>query len=386
MSAPRNCRARSGSGPFLPFAAPCARRASGLILLCALWTGALPAGATSARPVLLVLQIEDGTQQLGPVEIEHLSTYLSSSLAETGSFDIVPREELRAVLDRERAESYRACYDEACQIELGRELAAQKVLTTKVLVVGAQCVVSSTLIDLAKAASESAKTAKTACTPEGFVSAIDEIVLALSGKAPSAQTLGAKETPSGGELAVLSNPPGAVVDVDGMARGTTPLALGEEPPGSHRIRVHLEGHLPFETRAEVGEALRTSVTAELVEVAVHEAAREERSTATTWGAIFGASAVTSAIAAVTLFALAPSRESILANEYDRFLVARSADAKERLYQDLEASVDRHNLSMVGGTALTGIAVSAAVLAAVYLLGVEEPPTSTGAVTTERGTE
>ena len=49
--------------------------------------------------------------------------------------------------------------------------------------------------------------------------------------------------PSPGRLLVRSSPPGALVDVNGEPRGTTPLALSEIPYGSYTLRVSRPGYV-----------------------------------------------------------------------------------------------------------------------------------------------
>ena len=49
--------------------------------------------------------------------------------------------------------------------------------------------------------------------------------------------------PSPGRLLVRSSPPGALVDVNGAPRGTTPLALSEIPYGSYTLRVSRPGYV-----------------------------------------------------------------------------------------------------------------------------------------------
>ena len=49
--------------------------------------------------------------------------------------------------------------------------------------------------------------------------------------------------PSPGRLLVRSSPPGALVDVNGAPRGTTPLALSELPYGSYTLRVSRPGYV-----------------------------------------------------------------------------------------------------------------------------------------------
>ena len=49
--------------------------------------------------------------------------------------------------------------------------------------------------------------------------------------------------PSPGRLFVRSSPPGALVDVNGAPRGTTPLALSEIPYGSYTLRLSRPGYV-----------------------------------------------------------------------------------------------------------------------------------------------
>lgn len=55
----------------------------------------------------------------------------------------MPRTELKKRLVETRSDTYKECYDQACQIELGRELAAEVTLATQISKLGSKCVVSS---------------------------------------------------------------------------------------------------------------------------------------------------------------------------------------------------------------------------------------------------
>jgi len=48
------------------------------------------------------------------------------------------------------------------------------------------------------------------------------------------------------ELTVLSHPLGAEVRVDGVFKGVTPLILSDLEPGSHTVRLYLEGYPVYE--------------------------------------------------------------------------------------------------------------------------------------------
>lgn len=52
-------------------------------------------------------------------------------------------------------------------------------------------------------------------------------------------------------LALVSNPPGAVVQVDGRVVGQTPLELSDLAPGRHAIALMLDGYEPWDDAAEL---------------------------------------------------------------------------------------------------------------------------------------
>ena len=54
-------------------------------------------------------------------------------------------------------------------------------------------------------------------------------------------------------LAVMTAPPGALVMVDGDARGRTPVAIEGIAPGAHRLRLLKQGFVPCELTVSVGE-------------------------------------------------------------------------------------------------------------------------------------
>lgn len=129
--------------------------------------------------ILAVFDIEDVTKQLKEQETLQIREFLETRLTELGGFKTIPREQLRQRLQREKAGSYRACFDEACQIELGKEVAAEKSLATRILKVGSTCVVTSKLFDLKTATSEKAASARVACSPEGLLEGINQLAKQL---------------------------------------------------------------------------------------------------------------------------------------------------------------------------------------------------------------
>ncbi len=122
--------------------------------------------------------------QLDRPAVLALSDYLATSLAATGRHRVVPRAELEERLRDQKAASYRACYDESCQLEVGKEVAADHALATKVVKLGAQCVLTMKLFDLRTAATAWAATARGECGQEALLDLVDR---ALAGGGAAAK-------------------------------------------------------------------------------------------------------------------------------------------------------------------------------------------------------
>jgi hypothetical protein len=115
---------------------------------------------------------------------------------------VIPSSDLKAAIATLKADSYKSCYDEACQIEVGREVAAQKTLATRIGKLGERCVFTSTLYDLGRAASERGASEVTDCKPETFLVAIDRVAVELrSGESGAVEAV---EAPASEELSERS--------------------------------------------------------------------------------------------------------------------------------------------------------------------------------------
>ena len=131
------------------------------------------------RPVVAVFDIEDTrqtTERLSKVEMTDLTNYLTSLLAGTKRFTTVPRSDLRKVLAEQKAETYQACYDESCQIEIGKEVAAEKSLATKLNRLGKKCVVTLTLFDLRKSITEDSVNTRGGCSTDNLTEVFEQLV------------------------------------------------------------------------------------------------------------------------------------------------------------------------------------------------------------------
>jgi TolB-like protein len=152
-------------------------------------------GFAGERPIVAVFDMEDSSATLQPEVLENLTEYLAVKLAE-GGFQVIPRDQVKQRLVAEKKGTYRECFDKSCQIEMGRELAAQKVLSVKILKVAGRCQLTATLFDLKKAATEDAASAEGSCDEESMGQAVLKIAEKLSAKvAPEIPDQPAPEPP-----------------------------------------------------------------------------------------------------------------------------------------------------------------------------------------------
>ncbi len=131
-----------------------------------------------------MFDLEDRGGALTETSRSQIAEIIAAELVKSGRFEIVPRTELRKRMSEEKRESYRECYEESCQIELGKELAANHVLQTQVVRIGRNCTLTMRLYDVRKATASSADSQRVRCEEEAV----------LDGSIRAAQTIsGARE-------------------------------------------------------------------------------------------------------------------------------------------------------------------------------------------------
>ena len=187
--------------PAAPRAAPCAvarpigEHRSVLSVLLPLIVVSWPDPGTA--PVVAVFAVEQRGASLSTQARAGLTDYVSTRLAASGRARVVPQAELKRALAEQKKASYEACYDESCQLEIGREVAAQQTLATRIQKLGGVCVVSLTVFDLTSAASVAASTAEGGCTEAAIFTTTKSAVAQLVGTgAPSAVAPPAPSSPA----------------------------------------------------------------------------------------------------------------------------------------------------------------------------------------------
>ncbi|MBI2372664.1 MAG: PEGA domain-containing protein [Deltaproteobacteria bacterium] len=140
--------------------------------------GTLAAGPTDPD-IVAVFDIQPrDVSSFGRNEIAKFSDFLNSAVTAAG-LRTVPRSEIATRLRELVKGSYDECFQEACQIELGKALAAQKALSSTWTRIGETCLFSIRLYDLRTAVAEFSAKADHRCTEDGLRDAVEEVVQAL---------------------------------------------------------------------------------------------------------------------------------------------------------------------------------------------------------------
>ncbi len=129
--------------------------------------------------IIAVFNVEARRVKLKASVLAAMSDYLGNLIAQKGTYRVVPRDDLKRRLVGQKLKSYRHCYDQSCQIEIGRELAAHKSLSTLILRLGGKCRVTATVYDLLTATAEYGVTAEGDCTEEGITASLQEVAAGL---------------------------------------------------------------------------------------------------------------------------------------------------------------------------------------------------------------
>ena len=134
------------------------------------------------KPVVAVFDIQDTRKARGLTvqEKADLTAYLGTLLTNTRRYTTVPKSALKAALAAQKAQSYDACYEESCQIEIGKEVAAEKSLATRISKLGKKCIIAVTMYDLRKSAAENAVKDRVPCDVDSLLEAFEKLVPQLA--------------------------------------------------------------------------------------------------------------------------------------------------------------------------------------------------------------
>ena len=179
---------------------------------------AAPRARAADGPIVAMFDMEDKGSGLSGEVLSNLVDYLAARMTECG-YRIVPRDQIRKRIREQKVESYKECYDETCQVALGRELAAEKTMSTRVVRIADTCQVTGMLYDLKQATTDKAATVEAQCTERKLLEATKQLA---------------------SKLCLVLNPqtaPAAVTEIEAQP----------EPPSPPMHPMTLWGHVSFWT-------------------------------------------------------------------------------------------------------------------------------------------
>ena len=138
-------------------------------------------------------------------------TNLLDTIVGQQGFPTVPQAELTSQVDKAKAKSYDSCFDESCQIELGKAVAAEKILASSFASFGKTCTLTLKLLDLRRALTEFSTSEEAPCTEGGLKGAIQRAGPRLrralpDGVEPPPQALASSAGNSGEQRSTKSKP------------------------------------------------------------------------------------------------------------------------------------------------------------------------------------
>lgn len=159
------------------------------LLVVALLCSLTPHASAAGKPqIVVVFDIQDRSGRFPAEALSELTEYFATQIAQGSAYRVVPRTQLKQRLKAQKTTSYKRCYDEKCQIEVGRELSAQKLISTRIIRVGTKCAVTSTLFDLRTSTSERAASQKAVCDQDSLVAALELVATQLKGSGAAVAT------------------------------------------------------------------------------------------------------------------------------------------------------------------------------------------------------
>ncbi|HOX42591.1 MAG TPA: hypothetical protein PK668_03285 [Myxococcota bacterium] len=139
----------------------------------------------ASASIAVVFQIRDVTGLFGAPLMEQLTEILSTQLVAQLGLRVTSAEQLRGQLTEVKVASYKECFDRACQIELGKALAANKAVAASLLRFGQSCSLSVTILDIRSEATERAASVKLPCLEAELPDGVLRVVQALQKPAAS---------------------------------------------------------------------------------------------------------------------------------------------------------------------------------------------------------
>ncbi len=136
--------------------------------------------AAGRPPVVAVFDIQFKFLRLSGGKRDMLTEIMVTEMGVGGVYQVMPPGDVKKELLKQSSKSFKKCYDKKCQIELGRQLPANKLLTTGIMKIGkGWCRVAGSLYDLRRATTDITAREKSACDTGSLAKAIEKVAAKL---------------------------------------------------------------------------------------------------------------------------------------------------------------------------------------------------------------
>ncbi len=202
-----------------------------LAIVLMLSVGLLPTTAlaqSSEATVVAVFPVQGSSFSMSKGLRTAVTNYVAARIAATPGYSVVPQAELNSALRQQKITTYEQCYDESCQIQIGKEVAASQIVSTQIIKIASVCTVSITFFDLRRNASVFAKTAEGSCKEDGLLSSIRKALTGLG--AAASQTSAPVAAVEEEEEVDAPAPEDPVKEDEGWKGGSARSGIGVPPP------------------------------------------------------------------------------------------------------------------------------------------------------------
>ena len=132
------------------------------------------------KPVVAVWDFVSGNKNSAEDQLVHqLAELTRLRLSQTNLFQVIDEETQNAAL-LAQSKSTKECYDEACAVQMGKFLSAEKLVFGNLMQFGSNCTLALRLLDVEKGVVEKTAVENQSCQPELFPSLVSKLVYQLS--------------------------------------------------------------------------------------------------------------------------------------------------------------------------------------------------------------
>ena len=227
-------------------------RASLFSIIAILWLLTPTSIPAQQAESIAILDLEG--RGISAIEAASLTDRLRTALVRIGGVTVVERGQMEQILG-EQDFQLTGCTSNECAVEMGQLLGVTKMVAGSIGKVG-----STFSIDIRTVDVQSGRITHSLWRDyRGEIDGLLGIMPEVAGELVNALTAAEPpplEAPTPASIAIITQPPGAAVALDGQDAGTTPLDSAElEPDRSHAISINLDGYQPVDTTifAETGQ-------------------------------------------------------------------------------------------------------------------------------------